>query len=120
MCKLRLIQYGLLDEAKELDNMSLENFKLRKKVSRSDRSDEEVDEDVDSLRQRRDDFVKLAIKNAGGTSHKAKVAAQKVEALSDERRAVVKEFFKHAPNVRACGSCYGYHVSPCSLKTKLI
>lgn len=122
-CKLRLIQYGLLDEAKELENIKLRN-KAKDMVngagSETDiQSDDPDESDEDSLEQRRNDFVKLAIKKAGGPSLKAEVAAEKVEAITDERRAVVKEFLTKAPNIRACGSCKGYHVNLYAFKTKL-
>lgn len=122
-CKLRLIQHGLLDEAKELENIMLRNKGKAMVVNgagpESDVQSDEEDDDDDNLQKRRDDFVKLAIKKAGGTSHKAEVAAEKVEALSDERRAVIKEFLAAAPMGRACGSCKGYHFNLDSLETKL-
>ncbi|MCJ1461770.1 hypothetical protein MMC07_000369 [Pseudocyphellaria aurata] len=112
-CKLQLIQHGLLKEAAEL-----ENIHLKTKTSKAARtngaasdidmeSEDSEEEDEDLLQQRRSEFVNRAIKNAGGSRHKAEVATEKVEAMSEERRAVIKEFLTVAPAVRTCGHCKG-------------
>lgn len=112
-CKLQLIQHGLLHEA-----VDLENLHLKARTSKATRingtasdivmqsEDSEVEDD-ELLQQRRDEFVKRAIRKAGGNKNKAEVAAKKVEAISEERRAVIKEFLAAAPTGRTCANCKG-------------
>lgn len=113
-CKLQLIQHGLLEEAAELDILHLKTRTSKALRTDGDASDtdmqsEESEEGAagDELQQRRNEFVKVAIKKAGGSKHKAEVAAEKVEAISGERRAVIKEFLAAAPASRTCGNCNG-------------
>lgn len=112
-CKLKLIQHGLLHEA-----VDLENLHLKTRASKATRingtasdidmqsEDSEVDDD-ELLQQRRNEFVKGAIMKAGGIKKTAEVAAEKVEAISEERRAVIKEFLAAAPTARTCANCNG-------------
>ena len=111
ICKLRLIQHGLLEEAKELDDIH-----LRPKMVKSNglattggmESDQSEEDDPDSLVYRRNDFVKHAIKQAGSGRHRAATAAGKFEAVAEERRAVIKEFLGIITKGKTCGSCKGY------------
>ena len=113
-CKLQLIQHGLLEEAAELDILHLKTG--TSKATRSDgvasdtdmQSDESEDDAAgEQLQQQRNEFVKRAIKKAGGNKHKAEVAAEKVEAMSEARRAVIKKFLAAAPASKTCGNCNG-------------
>lgn len=112
-CKLQLLQHGLLNEAVELENIHLmtgtsEATRMNGTTSDTDMQSEDSEEDDEErLQRRRNEFVKRAIKKAGGSKNKAEVAAEKVEALSEERRAVIKEFLAAAPLVRTCGNCKG-------------
>lgn len=112
-CKLQLIQHGLLEEAAELGNIrskvrTSEDTRINGAPSDTDMQSENSEEDEgELLQQRRNEFVKRAIKKAGGSKLKAEVAAEKVEALSEERRAVIKKFLAAAPIVHACGNCKG-------------
>lgn len=69
--------------------------------------DMDVEELGEELMERRNVFVKSAIKAAGGRRLLSTVTAEKVEALSTERRAVVKEFLATITKDRTCGSCGG-------------
>lgn len=113
ICKLQLIQHGLIEEAMELENLNLKSrtskgTRINGTASDTDiQSEDSGEEDEELIQQRRNEFVKRAIKKAGGSKHKAEVAAEKIEAMSEERRAIIKEFLSAAPNVKTCGNCKG-------------
>lgn len=112
-CKLKLIRHGLLQESDEL-----ENIHIRSKSSKSlavngsaatidEENDESEDEDEDGLIQRRNAFVKHALKKVDGKILQAWVEAQKIEAVAQQRRVVVDEFLSSATATKTCGSCKG-------------
>ena len=109
-CKLRLIRYGLLKEAEELEEIQLKSKVLKVAgVGGSDddvESEESDEEDADTLIQRRNAFVKRAIKNAGGSKRRS-LEVEKVEAVSEERRSVIKEFLGAIAKGKICGNCEG-------------
>ncbi|RCK64250.1 hypothetical protein Cantr_10400 [Candida viswanathii] len=115
-CKLHLIQYGLLLECVELDNIFLDNSK---KLVDDDVDDEDDDDDAYSqgksvnskskkeLMERREAFVKRAIEKAlkeGRTSHKGIVTAS----VAEERKAVIHEFYKSLLSRPKCYNCGMY------------
>lgn len=113
-CKLKLIRHGLLQESDEL-----ENIHIRSKSSKSlaingsaaitdEENDESEDEDEHSLIQRRIAFVKRALKKIDDKIPQAWVEAQKMEAVAQQRRAVIDEFLRSATATKTCGSCKGY------------
>ena len=115
-CKLKLIQHGLIQEAEELENVH-----LRSKVSKlggtghdtidADRdSQDSEEEDVETLKQRRNDFVTHAIKKNGRNKSRLAVESEKIEAVAEVRRAIVKEFLAAITRPKTCGNCKG--VSP--------
>lgn len=113
-CKLKLIQHGLLQESEELENIQLRsNSSKAVAINGADAADamveeiDESDEDEDSLIQRRNAFVKQSLKRFEGMDVPARMDAQKVEAVAERRRAVVKEFLGTASATRTCGSCKG-------------
>lgn len=112
-CKLQLLQHGLLQEAEELEDIT-----LGKRISSAEEaSDEEKDagnnedsegEDYEqTLLEKRNAFVKHAIQQASGTNLKVKTRVEKVALISERRRAVIKEFLAAAPKRRICGTCKG-------------
>ena len=109
-CKLKLLQYGLVHEAEEL-----ENIHLRKTVSKLIGTDADADshdseeEDVETLNERRNKFVARAIRKNGGSTRRVAAATVKNEAIAEVRRAVIREFFA-ATKSKTCGNCKG--VSP--------
>ena len=106
ICKLRLIRYGLLEAAGELDNIQPKSRNTGTGSSESDMASE--DEESNNLVQERNNFVKRAIKSAGGVRRATIAALDKVESVSAERRVVVKEFLGAITKTRTCGSCKGY------------
>lgn len=109
-CKLLLIRHGLLKQAEELEEIQLKSKRL--KMADGGGSDEELEseeseeEDADTLIQRRNDFVKRSIKMTGGKQRRP-VEVEKVEAVSAERRAVIKEFLGAITKSKICGNCKG-------------
>ena len=109
-CKLQLIRYGLLKEAEELEEIQLKSKRL--KMAGGGGSDEEPEseeseeEDADTLIQRRNDFVRRSIQKAGGRKRRS-LEVEKVEAVSEERRAAIKEFLAAITKGKICGNCKG-------------
>lgn len=113
-CKLKLIEHGLIQEAEELENVH-----LRSKSSKlgghdsidADRdSQDSEEEDVETLKQRRNDFVTRAVKKNGRNKSRLAGGSEKIEAVAVVRRAIVKEFLAAITKPKTCGNCKG--VSP--------
>jgi DNA-directed RNA polymerase I subunit RPA1 len=109
-CKLRLIQYGLLLEVVDLDNM------LAKGARQTDDDDEDdVSANLDSkakkeLRERRELFVDTAIATAiseGRTSETGVVTST----VAEERKAVIHNFYKRLLSRPKCDNCSMYSPS---------
>ena len=115
-CKLRLIEHGLVQEAEELENIHLKSTasKLRgmdaDDIDADGESQVSVEEDEETLKQRRNDFVTRAIKKRGGNKSRVAIAAEKIEAVAEVRRAIIKEFLAAVTKPKTCGNCKG--VSP--------
>ena len=112
-CKLRLVQFGLLKEAEELDELQLRR-KLPKGAGRTgeggsedEASDMSEGEDTDKLIQRRNEFVRREIKRSRAGSRHSELVEEKIGAVAEERRLLVKEFLAAITKVKTCGSCYG-------------
>ena len=115
-CKLRLIDHGLVQEVKELENIHLRSTASKLKGMGADAMDADVDrqdseeEDEETLKQRRNEFVIRAIKRKGGSKSRGAVELEKIEAVAEVRRAVIKEFLAAITRSKTCGNCKG--VSP--------
>ena len=113
VCKLRLIEHGLVREVEELENIQLNSSasKLRGEsamdVDGEVESEDSEEEDAETLIRRRLDFVKHAIKQKSGRKVRADPASDKVEAVSEVRRSIIKDFLAAITNVKACGTCKG-------------
>lgn len=101
LCKLRLIQHGLLGEAEQIDTIDVS----QDKDEGNDSDDSEEESAVDSVVRRRNAFVKKAIKAAKGSSWEWR--REKNEGVADARRVVVKEFMRNINSGRVCGNCSG-------------
>ena len=110
-CKLRLIEHGLVQEVEGLENIHLRSTasKLRGMGVDGDSQDSE-EEDEQTLKQRRDKFVKRAIEKKGGSVGTVAAASEKIETVAEVRRSIVKEFFAAITIPKTCGNCKG--VSP--------
>ena len=114
-CKLRLIEHGLVQEVEELENIHLRSTasKLRgidPDIDTDGDSPDSEEEDLETLKQRRLDFVARAIKKNSRSKSRRGTASEKIEAVAEVRRALVKEFFAAITKPKTCGNCKG--VSP--------
>jgi DNA-directed RNA polymerase I subunit RPA1 len=109
-CKLTLIQYGLLAEAIDLDAMRMT---VKKKTKEGGTRDEEGpgddleedgdEDDIDSFIARRRKFVNKLIEKKGRRSDVQ--GANKITAIADARRQVVKDFMGSIISVQKCTRC---------------
>ena len=114
-CKLRLIEHGLVQEVEELENIHLRSTasKLRgidPDIDTDGDSPDSEEEDLETLKQRRLDFVARVIKKNSRSKSRRGTASEKIEAVAEVRRALVKEFFAAITKPKTCGNCKG--VSP--------
>ena len=114
-CKLRLIEHGLVQDVEELENIHLRSTasKIRgidPDIDTGEDSPESEEEDLETLKQRRLDFVARAIKKNSRSKSRLGTASEKIEAVAEVRRALVKEFFAAITKPKTCGNCKG--VSP--------
>ena len=110
ICKLRLLRQGLIKEATDLENIH-EKFKMvgaDPTSGEEDSSSENAsDDESDRLRQRRDEFVRKALRRARKEGRHDPTLREKHEAVTTERRAVIKQFLARLTLVKECGSCHG-------------
>lgn len=104
VCKLQLLRFGLLNEAQEIDGMSLEQVG----DTGSGEEEKDLEEQRDSIMRRRNKFVTRSIRQATGTKHVTTSSIEKVESLASERRSLIREFFANIGKPTKCGSCFGY------------
>jgi DNA-directed RNA polymerase I subunit RPA1 len=113
LCKLRLIQHGLLDAAEEIENIEVS----KKEDVEEEGSEPDVESFVDDVIHRRNNFVKKSIKIA------AKISSwewknEKNEGVAEARRITVKAFLKAITTGRVCGNCSG--ISPTFRKDRYV
>ncbi|CAG8956972.1 hypothetical protein HYFRA_00012023 [Hymenoscyphus fraxineus] len=110
MCKLRLIQHGLLGPAEDVDRIE---------YSKSDEEDGEKSSSgdaVDRTMRERNRFVKRTIKAAKDAPWDWQL--EKNEAVAEARRVVIKDFMRSITLGRNCASCKA--VSPTYRKDKFV
>ncbi|KAL9125817.1 MAG: hypothetical protein Q9217_005037 [Psora testacea] len=115
ICKLRLIEYGLIGEVEDLEMISMKDGgpKLNGANGHSSEDaeqDSEPEDGTEDLRRRRNDFVKRAVKKHGGRKHLESLDRAKVESIFESRRGVIKEFLAASTKTKTCGTCKG--ISP--------
>ena len=95
-CKLRLIRYGLLAEAEELEDVGL-------------RSDEGAETDAEDIMEKRLDFVKRCLKKAGVYKRGSEAAIEftQTEVIAKARKAEIEKFQADIVKTRKCASCKG-------------
>ncbi|KAM3079677.1 hypothetical protein ACMFMG_006090 [Clarireedia jacksonii] len=112
VCKLRLIQHGLLSAAEEIENIEV----AQPKLDADGASDSEEETSVDSVIRRRNAFVKKEIKAAKASGWEWR--REKHEGVAEARRVVVKSFMKAITAGKACGNCQG--ISPSYRKDRYV
>ncbi|PGH11033.1 hypothetical protein AJ80_07309 [Polytolypa hystricis UAMH7299] len=107
-CKLRLLQYGLVEEAAAVNNMEMRKGKSNNAGSDSDDSE---DEDAEDFAQRRNAYVKRCINSAlSQRQDRGYFQGAKNPVAAEQRRTLVREFLKEICAVKKCASCSG--ISP--------
>lgn len=108
VCKLRLLQYGLVDEVSVIESMESAGKKVPKKGEAS--SDEDED-DEDDLMTRRNAYVKRRIREAQSENKPVGLmTGAKNPVAAEKRRALIREFFKDIVAIKKCTSCSGYAI----------
>ncbi|KAI3404092.2 RPA190 [Candida oxycetoniae] len=113
-CKLQLVQYGLLLECTELENMMPSRGKKNDNDNDND-NDEDDESTIDekskkALMEKREAFVKDAIACAlrdGRTTHKG----VKTASVGEERKAIIHDFYKRLLSRPKCSNCGMYSPS---------
>lgn len=117
VCKLRLLQYGLVDEVEAIEAMGTGQGNKKKSAKDADDSGSE-EEDDDDLIARRNAYVKKVIREAHAAGRlKGIMSGAKNPMAAEQRRTLVKQFFKDLVSIKKCSSCSGYvmslSLSPC-------
>ncbi|OJK04708.1 hypothetical protein ASPACDRAFT_74279 [Aspergillus aculeatus ATCC 16872] len=115
-CKLRLLQYGLVEEVAVIDTMAHSTGNKRKAAKDGEGSSDE-DEDDDDKMARRTSYVKKCIRQAQADGRlKGLMAGAKNPLAAEQRRFLVREFMKAIGTPGKCASCSG--ISPSYRKDK--
>ena len=110
-CLLRLVHHGLLVEAQQLDEIGPASKSHRSQLTgRGEDIEEEDDDDEsdpDALQQERNEFVKRVINKVKRKNGEGTGAAVKLEAVYEERRAIVKDIYAAIRKTKICALCKG-------------
>lgn len=122
-CKLTLVRYGLLKECFDLDDIHIAPKSkdiaapdTSKDNDGNDSSDSDQDSNTKDIIHRRNVFVRNAIKQAG--KRRGDWEDAKIEAVANERRAIVKEFLYSITKGKKCANCAG--ISPSYRKDRFV
>lgn len=106
-CKLRLLQYGLIDEVSVVDSMGSAKG-AKKAKSKEEDSDDEEEDDVDYMRKRTE-YVSRRIREAKAEGKLDGLMAGGQNPIAAEaRRELIKTFLKDINSFNKCGNCSGY------------
>lgn len=111
ICKLRLLQYGLVDEVAEVDAIgSVKGAKSKPGKSKGDDSgDDEEEDDAETIMEKRTSYVNRRIKEAKKDGRlDGLMAGAKNPIAAEQRRDLVKTFLKDINANRKCANCSGY------------
>lgn len=117
-CKLTLVKYGLLKECYDVDDIHVAAESKDIAKPEAEDSESEQDQDTKDIIARRNAFVKKAIKDAGFSRKRNDWEDSKIEAVANERRAIVKDFLYSITKGKKCGNCQG--VSPSYRKDRFV
>lgn len=113
-CKLRLLQFGLIDAANYLDEITAETTDIQ--VEDEDLSEGEEVSALDKLVRLREAYTRATLKKYRLTT--ADIRKGKHEGASETRREVLKNFFKDITKGRACATCQA--ISPSFRKDRFV
>lgn len=123
ICKLRLLQYGLVDEAAQIDaigqkiqSLSDKREKRAKGVDSDSNSDinsdvgepgNTVQVDPEELIEKRKAFTRKCLKMIKSQGTHEQTLGAKDPVAAEERRRLLRTFFKDIVNTKNCTSCHG-------------
>lgn len=116
LCKLRLIQHGLIAEYHELDTLDADMQKKMMGDNENGEPDSEEETGSDSTIKARLNFVRRAIRRSKEAPWDWN--GEKNEGVAEARREVIKEFFKNITAGRQCHNCMG--ISPSFRKDRYV
>lgn len=117
VCKLRLLQYGLVDEVGVIESMGTGKAGGTNQKKKDEQSSDEEDDEED-LMSRRSAYVKRRIREAHSEGKfNGLMAGSKNPIAAELRRALIREFFREIVALKKCTHCSGYVMSylSCSL-----
>lgn len=104
ICKLRLLQHGLIGDVEALDKMEIRRVTLRSKEGEGSDSEGEDQED---FMKRRNTFVRRCIRRAASQRKSQGASGLKDPIAAEQRRTIVREFLKDISTVNKCSNCSG-------------
>ena len=110
-CKLRLVEYGLVKDADELDAITLETTSTKidgvNGHASEDDSEDQANSNLEVLQRRQNEHVRRTLKKHGGKRQLETIERTKVESISESRRFIIKELFAACTRAKYCGTCKG-------------
>ena len=109
-CKLRLLQYGLVDEVAVVESMgSIKGVKSKGSKGNGDESEDDEEDDDETIMEKRTAYVNRSIREAKKDGRLAGLmAGAKNPIAAEQRRDLVKNFLKDITSIRKCANCSGY------------
>ncbi|KAI0205803.1 hypothetical protein F4808DRAFT_245148 [Astrocystis sublimbata] len=114
VCKLRLLQFGLIDEANHLDDITAETDNIE--VDDEDMSADEKDSNIDKIVRMREAYTKKELRRSRVAA--VDIRKGKHEGASEARREVLKAFLKDVVRGKACATCNA--ISPAFRKDRFV
>ncbi|KAI3317628.1 beta and beta-prime subunits of DNA dependent RNA-polymerase [Xylariaceae sp. AK1471] len=116
ICKLRLLQFGLIDAASHLDDIGPESTDIEVDDDDDDDSSGEKNSVIDKVVRMRDAYTKRQLRNCRIAA--ADIRKGKHEGASEARRLVIKDFLRDITKGRSCTSCQA--ISPSFRKDRFV
>ena len=116
VCKLRLLQHGLIDEAHLVDSIGENEIGLSLPGETESEAEEEGKDSGGSVIRAREQYVEKCLR--GNKLRKGETKHGKHEGALESRREVVKEVLAEITKGRLCSSCGG--ISPTYRKDKFV
>lgn len=112
-CKLRLLQYGLIDEVAVVDTMgSVKGVKSNAAKDKGQASDDDDEPDDEDFIKKRTDYVSRCIREAKESGKLDGLMAGGQNPIAAEaRRELIKTFLKDINSFKKCVNCSGYVVN---------
>jgi DNA-directed RNA polymerase beta' subunit len=104
VCKLNLVKYGLLREAKDIDDITHATQIDILEENDEDKSEDETQKDQKAIMAKREQYVRDSINRAGMDG---RISTAKTEATVNARQAVIREFMHAITSTRKCRNCQG-------------